>query len=276
MDKLNVNELKNIINQIWDQKTSILPDQLDEIINIILKALDDGEIRIAEKKEDIWILNQWIKKAILLSFKIKQNKLIGNNFTNINWYDKIDSKFLNWNEDNFKNAGFRAVFGAIVRHSAYIARDVVLMPCFVNMACYIDQGTMIDSYATIGSCVQIGKNCHISSNVVIAGVLEPMQDNPVIIEDNCFIGAGSVISEGTIIEKGSVIASGVYISASTKIYNRKTSEIYYGKIPPYSVVVSGNLADNKEDSSSLYAAIIVKQVDENTRLKTSINELLRL
>ncbi|KKB96299.1 2,3,4,5-tetrahydropyridine-2,6-dicarboxylate N-succinyltransferase [Candidatus Arcanobacter lacustris] len=277
MDKSNIAELQSIINQAWDQKDShLLPSIVHEAIDVLMKSLDDGEIRVAEKQDGKWVVNEWIKKSILLSFKTKPNKLISGGASGSNWYDKIDSKFLNWDEDRFKNSGFRATPGSIARFSAYVAKGVVLMPCFLNVGSYIDEGTMIDSWSTIGSCAQIGKNCHISGGVGIGGVLEPLQASPVIIEDNCFIGARSEIAEGVIVEEGSVISMGVYIGASTKIYDRETSQIYYGRVPAYSVVVPGNLPSSKEgDMSSLYAAIIVKKVDEKTRAKTSINELLR-
>jgi 2,3,4,5-tetrahydropyridine-2-carboxylate N-succinyltransferase len=277
MDKSNILELQNIINQAWDQKDSDLSSSIiSEAIDILMQALDEGEIRVASKQNGKWTVNEWIKKAILLSFKIKPNKLIAGGSFGSSWYDKIDSKFLNWDEEKFKNAGFRATPGSIARFSAYIARGVILMPSFLNVGCYVDEGTMIDSWVTIGSCAQIGKNCHISGGVGIGGVLEPLQASPVIIEDNCFIGARSEIAEGVIVEEGSVISMGVYIGGSTKIYDRETSQIYYGRVPAYSVVVPGGLPSNKEnDLSSLAAAIIIKKVDEKTRSKTSINELLR-
>ncbi len=253
--------------------------EIRDAVNQTLALLDAGQIRICQKIDDIWQVNQWIKKAILLSFKLNDNFLSkhavidGNALT---YFDKVPLKFSNWSEADFRQAGFRAVAGAVVRHSAFIAKNVVLLPSFVNLGAYVDEGTMIDTWATIGSCAQIGKNCHISGGAGIGGVLEPLQANPVIIEDDCFIGARSEIAEGVLIEKGSVISMGVFIGASTKIIDRESGEIFYGRVPAYSVVVPGNISSNKGDKNvSLYAAVIVKKVDEKTRSKTSINELLR-
>ena len=275
-----MNDLANKIEQYWNNK-----DQIDfsdlEVKNNIDKAvemLDSGAARIAEKTTQNWQVNQWLKKAILLSFRTNPMSLIGGQTQDqsiSNWYDKVPSKFLAWNEDNYKKANFRAVPGCVVRKGSYIAPNVVLMPSFVNLGAYVDSGTMIDSWATVGSCAQIGKNCHISGGVGIGGVLEPLQANPVIIEDNCFIGARSEVAEGVIIGEGSVISMGVYLGQSTKIYNRDTDEITYGKVPPYSVVVAGSLPNKDPKKPSLYCAVIVKQVDAKTRSKTSINDLLR-
>jgi 2,3,4,5-tetrahydropyridine-2-carboxylate N-succinyltransferase len=244
-----------------------------------LQMLDQGQIRVCSKKNNKWHVNQWVKKAILLSFRLNDNYLSHHDSIHgdsINFYDKVPLKFTKWKSEDFKKAGFRAVSGAIVRHATHIEKNVVLMPSFVNLGAYIDQGTMIDTWATIGSCAQIGKNCHISGGAGIGGVLEPLQANPVIIEDNCFIGARSEIAEGVIVEEGSVISMGVYIGASTKIIDRQSGEIYYGKVPKYSVVVPGSINSNKNSKDlSLYCAVIVKQVDEKTRSKTSINDLLR-
>jgi 2,3,4,5-tetrahydropyridine-2-carboxylate N-succinyltransferase len=270
--------LQNIIEEAFEKKNEISGQSHPEIskaVSATLTLLDSGKLRICEKENDNWKVNEWAKKAILLSFRINSNKVMGGGKENVyNWYDKIPLKFANWDEEKFKEAGFRAAPGSIVRHSAYIAKNVVLLPSFVNLGAYIDEGTMIDTWSTIGSCAQIGKNCHISGGVGIGGVLEPLQSSPVIIEDDCFIGARSEIAEGVIVGKGAVISMGVYIGASTKIIDRETGEIIYGKVPPYSVVVSGNIA-GKPGAPSLYAAVIVKKVDEKTRSKTSTNELLR-
>lgn len=244
-----------------------------------LQMLDSGKIRVCEKINGQWQVNQWAKKAILLSFRLNDNYLTHHDTIHgdsINFYDKVPLKFTKWREEDFKKAGFRAVAGGVVRHASHIEKNVVLMPSFVNLGAYIDEGTMIDTWATVGSCAQIGKNCHISGGAGIGGVLEPLQANPVIIEDNCFIGARSEIAEGVIVEEGCVISMGVYIGASTKIIDRETGEIYYGRVPKYSVVVPGSVKSKKGDKDvSLYAAIIVKKVDEKTRSKTSINDLLR-
>lgn len=276
------NNISQIIENAFEKRAEINLSTQGEIRDAVaqtLAALDAGEIRICEKKDGIWQVNQWIKKAILLSFRLndnflsKQEAVSGNA---LSFFDKVPLKFANWSEEDFRKAGFRAVAGAVVRHSAFIAKNVVLLPSFVNLGAYVDEGTMIDTWATVGSCAQIGKNCHISGGAGIGGVLEPLQANPVIIEDDCFIGARSEIAEGVIVEKGSVISMGVYIGASTKIIDRETGEIFYGRVPAYSVVVPGNIASTKGDKNvSLYAAVIVKKVDEKTRSKTSVNELLR-
>jgi 2,3,4,5-tetrahydropyridine-2-carboxylate N-succinyltransferase len=277
---------QTIIEAAWEQRTKISPETTGEIRDAVIRTLnqlDSGKIRVAEKINNEWQVNEWIKKAILLSFRINNMQLMpggpGLAEENCSWYDKVPSKFLGWMDDDFKKAGFRAVPGCFVRHGAYVAPDVVLMPSFVNLGAYIDKGTMIDTWATVGSCAQIGKNCHISGGTGIGGVLEPLQANPVIIEDNCFIGARSEIAEGVVVETGSVISMGVFIGASTKIIDRETGEIFQGRVPAYSVVVPGNIPGGKRDDGtvkpSLYAAIIVKRVDEQTRSKTSINELLR-
>ncbi|MBM5782156.1 MAG: 2,3,4,5-tetrahydropyridine-2,6-dicarboxylate N-succinyltransferase [Pelagibacterales bacterium] len=275
--------LAQIIEKAFENRNEINLSTTGEIrnsVNETLALLDRGEIRICEKKNGIWQVNQWIKKAILLSFRLNDNFLSKNqsssNGDSLTHFDKVALKFSNWSEEDFRKAGFRAVAGAVVRHSAFIAKNVVLMPSFVNLGAYVDEGTMVDTWATVGSCAQIGKHCHISGGAGIGGVLEPLQANPVIIEDNCFIGARSEIAEGVIVETGSVISMGVYIGSSTKIIDRETGEIFYGRVPAYSVVVPGNIASNKGDKNlSLYAAVIVKKVDEKTRSKTSVNELLR-
>ncbi len=274
-------KLQAIIEKTWEERTSLSPStasqELQEAIQASLSALDKGELRIAEKIKGEWHTHQWLKKAILLSFKISENftspEGIGGS------YDKVPLKYLTWEEKEFKEARFRAVPGAIVRHSAYIGTNVILMPSFVNVGAYVGAATMVDSWATVGSCAQIGENCHISANVLIGGVLEPLQANPVIVEDHCFIGAGSCIAEGIIVEQGAVIGMGVSISASTLIIDRNSGQISYGLIPAYSVVVSGNLPPHpsslNERLPSLNCAVIVKTVDEKTRSKTAINELLR-
>jgi 2,3,4,5-tetrahydropyridine-2-carboxylate N-succinyltransferase len=272
---------QQIIENLWDQKDTInfLEDpKAQDAVNSVLNQLDSGSIRVCEKNNDGWNVNQWIKKAILLSFKTKDMGLIkgGPSFESSDtyWWDKVPSKFEGWGESEFKSAGFRAVPNCIVRRSAFIAKSAVLMPCFVNLGAYVGEGTMIDTWSTVGSCAQIGKNCHISGGAGIGGVLEPLQANPVIIEDNCFIGARSEVAEGVIVGEGSVLSMGVFIGASTKIINRDTGEIFMGKVPPYSVVVPGSMPSSK-GNISLYCAVIVKIVDERTRSKTSVNELLR-
>ena len=276
------NNISQIIENAFEKRAEInltTQGEIRDAVNQTLAALDAGQIRICEKKDGAWQVNQWIKKAILLSFRLndnflsKQDAVSGNA---LSYFDKVPLKFANWGEEDFRKAGFRAVPGAVVRHSAFIAKNVVLLPSFVNLGAYVDEGSMIDAWATVGSCAQIGKNCHISGGAGIGGVLEPLQANPVIIEDDCFIGARSEIAEGVIVEKGSVISMGVYIGASTKIIDRESGEIFYGRVPAYSVVVPGNIASTKGDKNvSLYAAVIVKKVDEKTRSKTSVNELLR-
>lgn len=276
------NNISQIIENAFEKRAEInlsTQGEVRDAVNQTLAALDDGQIRICEKKDGVWQVNQWIKKAILLSFRLNDNflsksqNLSGDAST---YFDKVPLKFAKWSEEDFRKSGFRAVPGAVVRYSSFIAKNVVLLPSFVNLGAYVDEGTMIDTWATVGSCAQIGKNCHISGGAGIGGVLEPLQANPVIIEDDCFIGARSEIAEGVIVEKGSVISMGVYIGASTKIIDRESGEIFYGRVPAYSVVVPGNIASTKGDKNvSLYAAVIVKKVDEKTRSKTSVNELLR-
>lgn len=247
-------------------------DIIHEAVHEVIKLLDHGTLRVAEKIGKNWQTNDWIKKAIILFFQINKNKLFDN--FEIKYFDKIPMKFSNYDEKKFQKSQIRVVPTATVRYGTYIAKNTVLMPSYINIGAYIDKNTMIDTWSTIGSCAQIGKNVHISGGVGIGGVLEPIQSNPTIIEDNCFIGARSEIVEGVIVEKNSVISMGVYIGQSTKIYDRETKKIYYGKIPAGSVVVSGNLI-SKDKTHSLYSAIIVKKVDERTRKKIQINELLR-
>ena len=275
MSKAN---LEKIINIAWNDKENISSHTDKEIKDAILQTLDllgNGLLRVAEPSENnSWIVNQWAKKAVLLSFRLKDMNLQAGGPQNSSWWDKVDNKFLNWTKVEWEKAGFRAVPNCIVRNSAYIAPGVVLMPSFVNLGAYVDEGTMVDTWATVGSCAQIGKNVHLSGGVGIGGVLEPMQASPTIIEDDCFIGARSEVVEGCIVRKGAVIGMGVFIGKSTKIVVRETNEIIYGEIPPYSVVVPGSLP-SKNGGPNLYCAVIVKQVDEKTRSKTSINDLLR-
>lgn len=279
-------DLKNKIEDLWENKETenftnkVTRDFIFEVLNL----LDTGQERVAEKIDGNWKINEWLKKAILLSFKVRDSSMFSSGISNsrggqYSWYDKVDLKTSGWVEDEWTKRGFRSVPGAIVRYSAHIAESVVLMPSFVNLGAYVDSGAMIDTWATVGSCAQIGKNVHLSGGAGIGGVLEPIQANPVIIEDNCFIGARSEVAEGVIVREGSVLSMGVYIGASTKIVNRETGEVIFGEVPPYSVVVPGSLPGKKtqkgEDGPSLYCAVIVKQVDEKTRSKTSINDLLR-
>jgi 2,3,4,5-tetrahydropyridine-2-carboxylate N-succinyltransferase len=275
-------DLQKIIDDGWENRANIDASTKGDIAHAVeeaLEGLDAGSFRIAEKGANGWVVNQWLKKAVLLSFRLHPNKLIPGGPRGAFWYDKVESKFSGWGEEEFKDAGFRAVPGAIVRRSAYVAKSVILMPSFVNVGAYVDEGTMVDTWVTIGSCAQVGKNCHISGGVGLGGVLEPLQAEPVIIEDNCFIGARSEIVEGVIVGEGSVISMGVFIGQSTKIVNRETGEVMYGKVPPYSVVVSGSLPGRPLKDGTpgphLGCAVIIKQVDEKTRSKTGINELLR-
>ena len=269
--------LESEIEAAWNIRDTITPSTKGKVRDAIeetLEALDKGELRVAEKTENnVWKVNQWAKKAVLLGFRIKDMEIQNGGPQSSGWWDKVDSKFKNWTEKSWKEAGFRAVPNCVVRKSAYIAPGVVLMPSFVNLGAYVDEGTMVDSWATVGSCAQIGKNVHLSGGVGIGGVLEPMQAGPTIIEDNCFIGARSEVVEGCIVREGSVLGMGVYIGQSTKIVDRETGEVMYGEVPPYSVVVSGSMPS--KNNVSLYCAVIVKRVDEKTRSKTGINELLR-
>jgi 2,3,4,5-tetrahydropyridine-2-carboxylate N-succinyltransferase len=250
-----------------------------EAVDAALALLDRGEARVAERRGDGWHVHQWLKKAVLLSFRLNPMSLVPGGPGGASWWDKVPSKFAGWSAADFERAGFRAVPGAIVRHSAFIAPGVVLMPSFVNLGARVDAGTMIDTWATVGSCAQIGRNCHISGGAGIGGVLEPLQAGPVVIEDNCFVGARAEVAEGVVVGEGSVLSMGVYLGASTKIVDRATGEVHFGRVPPYSVVVPGALPGkplpNNEPGPSLYCAVIVKRVDEKTRAKTSVNELLR-
>lgn len=272
----NITHIQQTIESAFENRTSLtIQNASPELRSAIEKTIDDldkGALRVAEKKNGQWIVNDWIKKAILLSFKIEENTVMEGAYTQ--YFDKIQSKFANYDSESFKETGARIVPPATVRRGAYIAENVVLMPSFVNIGAYVDSGTMIDTWATVGSCAQIGKNVHISGGVGIGGVLEPLQAKPTIIEDNCFIGARSEVAEGVIVEEGAVISMGVYLGQSTRIYNRETGEVTYGRVPAGSVVVPGNLAA-KDGSHSLYCAVIVKRVDEKTKSKVGINELLR-
>lgn len=279
MDKI---QLEAAIEAAWDDRDTITPTttgEQREAIENTLNALDSGQLRVAEPRENgDWHVNQWAKKAVLLGFRIKDMEYHAGGPQSSGWWDKVDSKFAGWHKPEWDAAGFRAVPNCIVRKSAYIAPSVVLMPSFVNVGAYVDEGTMVDTWATVGSCAQIGKNVHLSGGVGIGGVLEPMQAGPTIIEDNCFIGARSEVVEGVIVREGSVLGMGVLIGQSTKIVDRETGEVMYGEVPPYSVVVAGSLPSTGERHSidvNLYCAVIVKRVDEKTRSKTGINELLR-
>jgi len=274
---MNFNKFEEIINKAFEDKEKVNANSDKSIIDTIKETIaltDQGKIRVAEKKDGSWMVNQWIKKAILLSFKINKMEILRGPYTS--WYDKVPGKSVNWKEEDWKNAGYRHVPNGVVRKGSFIAKNAVLMPCFINLGAYVDEGTMIDTWASVGSCAQVGKNCHVSGGAGIGGVLEPLQAEPVIVEDNCFIGARSEIAEGVLVEEGAVISMGVYIGASTKIVDRETGEITYGKVPAYSVVVPGSLPNKKNpDGPSLYCAVIVKKVDAKTRSKTSINDLLR-
>ena len=284
MDNKN---LEKAIEAAWDARDTINPatkGEARDAIEAALEALDNGTIRVADKSSGTWQVHQWAKKAVLLSFRLSDNAVMPGGASDPSrgpgaWFDKVPSKFAGWDDARFRKAGFRAVPGSVVRRSAFIAPGVVLMPSFVNLGAYVDSGTMVDTWATVGSCAQIGKNCHLSGGIGIGGVLEPLQAGPVIIEDNCFIGARSEVAEGVVVETGAVLSMGVFLGASTKIVNRATGEITIGRVPAYSVVVPGTLPGKPlPDGSpgpSLYCAVIVKQVDAGTRSKTSINELLR-
>ncbi|OBX03465.1 2,3,4,5-tetrahydropyridine-2,6-carboxylate N-succinyltransferase [Gallibacterium genomosp. 3] len=271
-----MSNLQQIIEDAFERRAEITPTTVDAetkaAIEQVILDLDSGKRRVAEKVNGEWIVNQWLKKAVLLSFRINDNQVMESCETK--YYDKVPMKFANYDEARFKQEGFRVVPPAAVRQGAFIAKNTVLMPSYVNIGAYVDEGTMVDTWATVGSCAQIGKNVHLSGGVGIGGVLEPLQANPTIIEDNCFIGARSEIVEGVIVEEGSVISMGVFIGQSTKIYDRETGEIHYGRVPAGSVVVSGSLP-SKDGSHSLYCAVIVKKVDAKTRRKVGINELLR-
>jgi 2,3,4,5-tetrahydropyridine-2-carboxylate N-succinyltransferase len=270
-------DLKPVIEAAWDDRDSIGPQTKGDIrqaVDAAIAALDRGEARIAEKQDGNWIVHQWLKKAVLLSFRLNPMEAIAGGPGGAHWWDKVPSKFAGWGERDFETAGFRAVPGAIVRRGAYVAPGAVLMPSFVNIGAHVGEGTMVDTWATVGSCAQIGRNVHISGGAGIGGVLEPLQAGPVIIEDDCFVGARSEVAEGVIVERGSVLSMGVFLGASTKIVDRASGEVHYGRVPEYSVVVPGTLP-GKDGGPGLACAVIVKRVDERTRSKTSINELLR-
>jgi len=275
-------DIQNVIDRAWGDRDTLdagTKGEIREAVETALALLDKGEMRIAQKESTGWQTNQWLKKAVLLSFRLNPMRRIEGGPGHGGWYDKVPSKFAGWSEKDFERAGFRAVPDAVVRYSAHVAKGAVLMPCFLNVGAFVDEGTMIDTWSTVGSCAQVGKNCHISGGVGIGGVLEPLQAGPVIIEDNVFIGARSEVAEGVIVEEGSVISMGVYLGASTKIVNRETGEISRGRVPAYSVVVPGTMPGRDLPDGSpgpgLACAVIVKTVDERTRSKTGINELLR-
>ncbi|PPC98756.1 MAG: 2,3,4,5-tetrahydropyridine-2,6-dicarboxylate N-succinyltransferase [Hyphomicrobium sp.] len=275
-------DLQSTIEAAWDARDSIsfsTTGAVREAVETSLDLLDKGQARVAEKRDGAWVVNQWLKKAVLLSFRLNDMETIPGGPAGSFYWDKVQPKFKDWTEADFRKGGFRVLPGAIVRRSAYIAPGAVLLPSFVNLGAYVDSGTMVDTWATVGSCAQIGKNCHISGGAGIGGVLEPLQAGPVIIEDNCFIGARAEVAEGVQVGEGSVLSMGVYLGASTTIIDRATGEKMFGKVPPYSVIVSGTMPGkplpNGEPGPNLYCAVIVKRVDEKTRSKTSINELLR-
>src|SRR6187399_153210 len=268
-----MNELQTIIEQAWDQRADLnpgtAPAKIGAAVNDVVGALDSGKLRVAEKINGEWVVHQWLKKAVLLSFRLEDNVAMAGAATQ--YYDKVPSKFAHYSRDDFARGGFRVVPPAMVRRGAYIAKNAVLMPSYVNIGAYVDEGTMVDTWATVGSCAQIGKNVHLSGGVGIGGVLEPLQANPTIIEDGCFIGARSEVAEGVIVREGAVLAMGVYLTSTTPIINRQTGEVMFGEVPPYSVVVSGS-RPNKTDPSlpSTYCAVIMKTVDERTRSKTGV------
>jgi 2,3,4,5-tetrahydropyridine-2,6-dicarboxylate N-succinyltransferase len=277
-----MSDLANIIDDAFEKRNDVSPatkGPVREAVDEALDLLDAGKARVAEKENGKWRVNQWLKKAVLLSFRLNDMGPIAGGPGGANWWDKVPSKFDGWGENRFRAAGFRAVPGSVVRRSAYIAPNVVLMPSFVNLGAHVGEGTMVDTWATVGSCAQIGKHVHLSGGVGIGGVLEPLQAEPVIIEDNCFVGARSEVVEGVIVREGSVLSMGVFIGASTKIVDRETGEVLMGEVPAYSVVVPGSMSGkpmkNGQPGPNLYCAVIVKRVDEQTRAKTSINDLLR-
>lgn len=274
---MNTDQLQSIIEAAWDDRAALSPDtqgERREAVDAAIMGLDDGTFRVAEKVGRDWIVHQWLKKAVLLGFRLEANVIMPGGPASGAWFDKVPSKFSGWTETDFAKAGIRAVPPCAVRRGAYIASGAVLMPSYVNLGARVGEGTMIDTWASVGSCAQVGQNCHISAGAGIGGVLEPLQANPTIIEDGCFIGARSEVVEGVIVREGAVLAMGVFISKSTKIYNRQTGEISFGEVPSYSVVVPGALPA-KDGSHSLACAVIVKTVDARTREKTGVNELLR-
>ncbi len=279
---MNLAEMQETIDQAWEKRAELnfaTHGAVRAAVDAALEALDAGEVRVAARAGGKWTVHQWLKKAVLLSFRLNDNKLIEHGPGPSHWWDKVPSKFAGWGEAEFRKAGFRAVPNCVVRKSAFVAPNAILMPSFVNVGAYVGSGTMVDTWVTVGSCAQIGSNCHLSGGVGIGGVLEPLQAEPVIIEDNCFIGARSEVVEGVIVEEGSVLSMGVFIGQSTKIVDRTTGEVFMGRVPAYSVVVPGNLPGKPlpdgTPGPSTYCAVIIKRVDEKTRSKTSINELLR-
>ena len=279
---LDIGDLKSTIEDAWDARDTIGLDTrgpVRDAVETALALMDCGQARVAERANGTWQVNQWLKMAVLLCFRLNDMAPVAGGPGGATWFDKLPSKFEGWDDDAFRRAGFRAVPTCVVRRSAFIAPGVVLMPCFVNLGAYVDSGTMIDTWATVGTCAQVGRNCHISGGAGIGGVIEPLQANPVIIEDGCFVGARAEVAEGVVVEEGAVLSMGVYIGASTKIVDRATGEVRYGRVPAYSVVVPGCLPGKPLPDGSpgpgLYCAVIVKRVDEKTRAKTSINELLR-
>ncbi|MCW8914344.1 MAG: 2,3,4,5-tetrahydropyridine-2,6-dicarboxylate N-succinyltransferase [Magnetovibrio sp.] len=281
---MSYTDLENTVNAAWDDRDNVGLDtqgEIREAVNDAIELLDSGKARVAERVAvGDWKVNQWLKKAVLLSFRLNDMGLIENGPGGAHWFDKVDSKFKGWDDAKFRESGIRAVPNCIARRGSFIAPGVVLMPSFVNLGAYVDSGTMVDGWSTVGSCAQIGKNVHISGGAGIGGVLEPLQANPTIIEDDCFIGARAEVAEGVVVEEGSVLGMGVFISASTKVVDRETGEVFYGRVPAYSVVVSGSMPSHRtmptgEPAPNLYCAVIVKRVDAKTRAKTGINELLR-
>jgi 2,3,4,5-tetrahydropyridine-2-carboxylate N-succinyltransferase len=274
----DIAQLQAVVEGAFEMRDTVGVSTRGEVrdaVEAALELLDAGQVRVAERGGDgAWVVNEWLKKAVLLSFRLNDMSVVPGGPGGAQWWDKVPAKFAGWGENRFRAAGFRAVPGAIVRRSAYIAPGVVLMPCFVNLGAYVDEATMVDTWATVGSCAQIGKRCHISGGAGIGGVLEPLQAAPVVIEDDCFIGARAEVAEGVIVRQGSVLSMGVYLGASTRIVDRETGKVSYGEVPPYSVVVSGSMP-GASGGPALYCAVIVKKVDERTRAKTSINELLR-
>jgi 2,3,4,5-tetrahydropyridine-2-carboxylate N-succinyltransferase len=272
--------IENTLEQAWEQRESLTPSSappgLREAVEAALDDLDAGRRRVAEKIDGAWVVHQWLKKAVLLSFRLRDNAVMGSGGERdpLRFYDKVDTKFSGYDAERFRSSGVRVVPPAVVRRGAYIARNVVLMPSFVNIGAYVDEGTMVDTWATVGSCAQIGRNVHLSGGVGIGGVLEPVQAAPTVIEDNCFIGARSEVVEGVVVEQDAVLSMGVYLGASTRIYDRENGQILYGRVPRGAVVVPGSLPA-RDGSHSLYCAVIVKRVDAQTRAKTGINELLR-
>jgi 2,3,4,5-tetrahydropyridine-2-carboxylate N-succinyltransferase len=273
----DIAQLQSVVERAFEARDGIdsaTRGDVRDAVEAALDLLDSGTLRVAENQGGAWSVNQWLKKAVLLSFRLNDMALISGAPGAASWWDKVPSKFVGWDAERFRKAGFRAVPGCVVRRSAYVAPGAVLMPCFLNLGAYVDANTMVDTWATVGSCAQIGKRCHISGGAGIGGVLEPLQAGPVVIEDDCFIGARAEVAEGVIVRQGSVLSMGVYLGASTRIVDRETGRVSYGEVPPYSVVVSGSLP-GASGGPSLYCAVIVKRVDEKTRAKTSINELLR-